>query len=218
MSEFNIEVQGGSSVRLPTAGKYCDRDIIVTASGGGEEFIGVRLSDFSGRYNTPKVADARSIPYSAISDQNNVYSRYHSWFANWQATANGGLYVSLEEVYLPDNMYCFGSNMFINCWNLTTIHGDFSNVRMIAGGAFNGCKKLPQMPYCPNLKEIQNTAFQNCVALTEITLPDTLSTIATGAFNGCTNLTKINCLFAEGSVTGQPWGATNADVVYITEV
>ena len=35
MSEFNIEVQGGSSVRLPTAGKYCDRDIIVTASGGG---------------------------------------------------------------------------------------------------------------------------------------------------------------------------------------
>lgn len=35
MSEFNIEVQSGSSVRLPTAGKYCDRDIIVTASGGG---------------------------------------------------------------------------------------------------------------------------------------------------------------------------------------
>lgn len=37
MSEFNIEVQGGSSVRLPTAGKYCEKDIIVTASGGGGE-------------------------------------------------------------------------------------------------------------------------------------------------------------------------------------
>lgn len=37
MSEFNIEVQGGSSVRLPTAGKYCEKDIIVTASGGTEE-------------------------------------------------------------------------------------------------------------------------------------------------------------------------------------
>lgn len=35
MSAFNIEVAGGSSVRLPTAGKYCDRDIIVTATGGG---------------------------------------------------------------------------------------------------------------------------------------------------------------------------------------
>ena len=36
MSEFAIEVEGGSSVRLPTAGKYCDRDIVVTATGGGE--------------------------------------------------------------------------------------------------------------------------------------------------------------------------------------
>lgn len=35
MSEFNITVEGGSSVRLPTAGKYCERDIIITAEGGG---------------------------------------------------------------------------------------------------------------------------------------------------------------------------------------
>lgn len=33
MSAFNLTVEGGSSVRLPTAGKYCDRDIIVTATG-----------------------------------------------------------------------------------------------------------------------------------------------------------------------------------------
>lgn len=37
MSEHNITVQGGSSVRLPTAGKYCDRDIVVTAEGGGAD-------------------------------------------------------------------------------------------------------------------------------------------------------------------------------------
>lgn len=35
MSEFNIEVQGGTAVKLPTAGKYCEKDIIVTAIGGG---------------------------------------------------------------------------------------------------------------------------------------------------------------------------------------
>ena len=34
---FNIEVEGGSTVRLPTAGKYCDRDILITASGGVSE-------------------------------------------------------------------------------------------------------------------------------------------------------------------------------------
>lgn len=32
---FEITVEGGTSVRLPTAGKYCDRDIVVTATGGG---------------------------------------------------------------------------------------------------------------------------------------------------------------------------------------
>lgn len=32
---FNIEIESGSSVRLPTSGKYCDRDIIITATGGG---------------------------------------------------------------------------------------------------------------------------------------------------------------------------------------
>lgn len=30
---FNIEVEGGKTVRLTTAGKYCDRDIVVTAKG-----------------------------------------------------------------------------------------------------------------------------------------------------------------------------------------
>ena len=31
----NITIEGGTSVRLPTAGKYCDRDIVITATGGG---------------------------------------------------------------------------------------------------------------------------------------------------------------------------------------
>lgn len=34
MSEINISIEGGTSKRLLTAGKYCDKDIVVTASGG----------------------------------------------------------------------------------------------------------------------------------------------------------------------------------------
>lgn len=37
----NITVEGGKSVRLPTAGKYCDRDIIITAEGGAEDLDAV---------------------------------------------------------------------------------------------------------------------------------------------------------------------------------
>lgn len=35
MSEINITVEGGTSKRLLTAGRYCDRDIVVTATGNG---------------------------------------------------------------------------------------------------------------------------------------------------------------------------------------
>jgi hypothetical protein len=34
---MNITVEGGKSVRLKTKGKYCDRDIVVTAEGGAED-------------------------------------------------------------------------------------------------------------------------------------------------------------------------------------
>lgn len=37
----NITVEGGTSVRLLTAGKYCDRDIVVTATGGTEDLNAV---------------------------------------------------------------------------------------------------------------------------------------------------------------------------------
>lgn len=44
----NIVVPGGTTVRLPTAGKYCDRDIIVTAEGGGLSLDVVTASSLPG--------------------------------------------------------------------------------------------------------------------------------------------------------------------------
>ena len=35
MNTLNIIISGGTTKRLPTAGKYCDMDIIITAKGGG---------------------------------------------------------------------------------------------------------------------------------------------------------------------------------------
>ena len=38
MSDFTFAVEGGHSVRLKTAGKYCPRDIVVTAKGSADSF------------------------------------------------------------------------------------------------------------------------------------------------------------------------------------
>lgn len=41
----NIEVQGGKTVKLPTAGKYCDRDILVTAVGYTEADLQAKFDE-----------------------------------------------------------------------------------------------------------------------------------------------------------------------------
>lgn len=74
MSELNITVEGGKSVRLLTAGKYCDRDIIITATGGGEETdpseqyqrVEYIKSDGSAYIVTDFVADDNSCGIEAI--------------------------------------------------------------------------------------------------------------------------------------------------------
>ena len=61
---------------------------------------------------------------------------------------------------------------------------------------------------------IGNNAFQNCTNLTAIDIPSSVTSIGNNAFTGCTNLTAITIHKAEGSITGAPWGATNATVVW----
>ena len=57
----NITVEGGKSIRLKTAGKYCDRDIVVTAEGGGAEPIIEPLEiTENGTYTAPDGVDGYS--------------------------------------------------------------------------------------------------------------------------------------------------------------
>ena len=67
----------------------------------------------------------------------------------------------------------------------------------------------------PNgLTKIGNYAFYNFAGLTEITFKSTPTTISSSAFSGCTNLTTIRVPWAEGEVSGSPWGATSATLIY----
>lgn len=52
----NITVEGGTSARLLTAGKYCDRDIVVSASGGSGEYEIWTITYTDGTIEEKKVA------------------------------------------------------------------------------------------------------------------------------------------------------------------
>ena len=72
----NITVQGGTTVRLPTAGKYCDRDIIVTAEGGSIDL---------------NVVTAASLPSTVVDGQIVVITD----------TAAGTVYIDTDEPANP---------------------------------------------------------------------------------------------------------------------
>lgn len=79
--------------------------------------------------------------------------------------------------------------------------------------AFSGCYGIKQMTIPPNVKKISDYAFNSC-ELTTCTFQGTPQSISTKTFLSNNNLTTINVPWAEGEVSGAPWGATNATINY----
>lgn len=183
---------------------------------GGEEFIGIKYSDFTtmggGAY--PTVADARS--FETLMNGVNVKRSIMSYaFYNPSIYFSDSFFLYLQEVYLPEGITAL-TNTFCFCRELTTIHGDLSEVTML-NGAFRGCSALTEIPYMPNLDVIQANSFNGCTGLTSVNLYKKPTTLATTAFTGCTNLRDLYVSFSEGEVAGAPWGAANATIHYNTQ-
>ena len=196
MSAHNIEVQGGSTVRLPTAGKYCDRDIVVTATGGA-----------SGENKLAKVVDG-SVTEITASDLEGVGTIRQ--YAFYRCT-------KLKKVVFPTTTWNTGTSAFYGCTLLETI--DFSRcetIRYIGPNSFEGCTALQTVEIpktvtdvsmygfsgCTKLSSvvfdddstlttIGSYAFRNCSALESVTIPQSVKKLETGAFDKCTALKTI---------------------------
>lgn len=123
---------------------------------------------------------------------------------------------------------------FYNNYNIQTI--TMPNVTKIGVAAFFKCERfylfeLPDkleriedsafaytrvmMHSIPaSVKHIGTSAFQYCDYLTSITFKGKPATLKYGIFTSCKNLTTLNVPWAEGEVSGAPWGAANATINY----
>lgn len=120
---------------------------------------------------------------------------------------------SLALTSLPASITSIGSSSFENCRKLALASLP-PRVTHILGAAFRGCTALALTSLPPELMRIDDSAFSSCNSLRQITFTSTPGRIAATAFDYCYGITTINVPWAEGAVSGAPWGATNATINY----
>ena len=94
----NITVEGGTSVRLPTAGKYCDRDIVVTATGGGSVSEPSTISGIN-LHNTET-----DIPNTYLSGA--AVNEYNGWTTTDFIPVEEGKFYFVYSISAIDSKYC----------------------------------------------------------------------------------------------------------------
>lgn len=150
---------------------------------------------------------------------------------------------NLTSITLPYGITRIDDSTFNSCSSLTSITIPDS-VTSIGDYAFDDCKSLTNIVLPNNLESIGDSAFYDCQALTNIVLPNSLRSIGTltfglsfdatdsssisqiiipekvteigsGAFSRRTKITKIIVHNYMNSITGAPWGASNAKVLWL---
>jgi hypothetical protein len=128
-----------------------------------------------------------------------------------------GSYAFMNCIYfsttLSNSITSLGSGAFYGCNNLVLTELP-SNLTTIPQSCFNSCKKITITTIPQSVTRIEEYAFSNCIGLTDLTFLNTPDYLSPNAFAGCYNITTIKVPWSEGAVSGAPWGASNATIVY----
>ena len=183
MSAFNIEVEGGKSVKLPTAGKYCDRDIVVSAKEGG------------GGYDEG-YADGEQAEYDRFWDllQNN--GKRVDYFAAFCSWADEAFKPKYDIVPTGSVQYMFSRPGITNLLTLIEKAGivfDTSKANTVSY-VFNANSTLVEAPLidASNSTSISRL-FNGCESLkrASVFLPANKLTDSTNAFSKCYELEDL---------------------------
>jgi len=170
---LNIEVVVGEPVKLTTAGKYCDRDIVVTGNGYTE-------ADLQAKYDAGAKAEYDRF-WDALQHSNEEYIHYGYMFAcrdiwtqeNIEKVKHKNLKANYVSVVFSNNTSITDLSMFrfepeLDQWG--------KKYKKIYSNTFGSCTNLEKcmeidfdtIGSCPNM-------FNNCTSLVELPVIGTLT-------------------------------------------
>ncbi len=214
MADIAITVDGGTTKKLLTAGKYCDRNIVVTATGGGGEpeppqdgktrlYIHVPPNSEPGRpparnqvplYIQQTVSRGVTIDWGDGSEPETLEGT--GKVNTTHIYQEGGDFVIALEVAEgcklklghDSSSYCvMGStedNGKVYC-NMLQKAILGNGLTEISGYAFSYCCSIFSVVIPEGLNNIKFSAFTNCYSLSSITIPKSVTSIQYGVFSKC---------------------------------
>lgn len=119
---------------------------------------------------------------------------------------------TLTDLVLPEGVVDVSNNAFYSWKTLKTVSFP-STLERVGMYSFRGAS-FEELVFPAKLKTLDGYAFDGNSSLLEVTFKGTPTTFKSTTFSSCSKLATINVPWAEGTVSGAPWGATNATVNY----
>lgn len=174
---YKFEVEGGKSVKLKTAGKYCDRDIVVTATGAAAEPVIEPLEVAeNGIYTAPDGVDGYSPVTVNVASGGATENQLHALLNGTLTDIDSDVskvipyacygLTTLKTLNIPDAK-SIGTYAFYNCTALTTANAPA--ITSLGSNGFRGCKNLVTVNV-PNITTVQSNCFYSCSNLTKLDL------------------------------------------------
>lgn len=194
----NITIEGGKSVRLPTAGKYCDQDIVITAKGAASAPVVQPLEvTANGTYTAPNGVDG----YSPVT-------------VNVEAA--GGDPTALLDATLNNTLTAIDSNVTsivaYACRALSKLKTvNLPAAKSIGTYAFYYCTAMTSFN-APKVTSLGTYAFYNS-AIKSANFPLATS-VPSQCFYSCSSLTKADFGVAS-SIAASAFAYTGLDVLIL---
>ena len=212
MADIAITVDGGTTKKLLTAGKYCDRNIVVTATGGGGEPEPPQDGKTRLYIHVPPNSEPNRPP---ARNQVPLYIQQtvsRGVTIDWGdgselETLEGTGKVNTTHTYQEGGDFVIALEVAEGC-ELGLGHGSSSYCVMGSTLSKNRvyCNMLQKVIIGNSVTSVGTYAFNSCYSIETVTMPDSVTNIGNNAFYYCYSFVSITISNSATSIGANAFG------------